>query len=586
MNFKQYNKNGVLDISMNDDLKNLSVLNLLYRRSPKLLVFAIFSGAVAGALYSLIIPFLLRELNKAETEAFSSLSQQAAIFFLLCISILTAKATSVIVVNNIAKSAVAELRIQLAKKINRMALFNVEEIGFARLLNVLVGDVNSFSAAAVAIPMLLVSAVTVIGMLVYLAIFNVYIFLMVLSAIFFGVFIFRFPVSMASGIYEKVRVLRDVVQENVRGLVLGAYELKLNKDKAKTYIEEELVAPQRDSAKLEKLGDAVLHIAGTASDLLSFFIIGFMVFILPAFINLPASETYGIVMALLYISGPVANIMGMLQHLKVGQIALKRINELSDVLEDSCAANDTVNPIGSWYRFGVRGVTYNYNKADASQEYKFSLGPVDLWFKKSQINFIVGGNGSGKSTLSKILSLHYAPSDGEIMFDDQKVNFSNIVDARSKISVIYSNYFLFPKIYNKSMDANENLINEYINLLGLNGKTEFVNGRFSTTKLSDGQRRRLALLVSLLEDKDIYIFDEWAADQDPEFKRIFYKKILKELKLKNKLVIVVTHDDRYFECADRVIIMEDGNILEIKDNSLNFSLPEELVPSDPQTLQN
>ena len=173
---------------MNDDLKNLSVLNLLYRRSPKLLVFAIFSGAVAGALYSLIIPFLLRELNKAETEAFSSLSQQAAIFFLLCISILTAKATSVIVVNNIAKSAVAELRIQLAKKINRMALFNVEEIGFARLLNVLVGDVNSFSAAAVAIPMLLVSAVTVIGMLVYLAIFNVYIFLMVLSAIFFGVF--------------------------------------------------------------------------------------------------------------------------------------------------------------------------------------------------------------------------------------------------------------------------------------------------------------------------------------------------------------------------------------------------------------
>ena len=266
---------------------------------------------------------------------------------------MTAKATSVIVVNNIAKSAVAELRIQLAKKINRMALFNVEEIGFARLLNVLVGDVNSFSAAAVAIPMLLVSAVTVIGMLVYLAIFNVYIFLMVLSAIFFGVFIFRFPVSMASGIYEKVRVLRDVVQENVRGLVLGAYELKLNKDKAKTYIEEELVAPQRDSAKLEKLGDAVLHIAGTASDLLSFFIIGFMVFILPAFINLPASETYGIVMALLYISGPVANIMGMLQHLKVGQIALKRINELSDVLEDSCAANDTVNPIGSWYRFGV-----------------------------------------------------------------------------------------------------------------------------------------------------------------------------------------------------------------------------------------
>lgn len=572
---------------MKSDQQKISMLTLLYKYSPKLLVFAVVVGAIAGSLYSLIIPFVLHGLNQqahSSNALLGAIDQyQAEFFFGVCLFILTAKAASVIIVNNIAKSAVAELRINISQKINRMMIKNIESVGFPRLLNILTDDVNNLAAAAVAIPMLLVSIVTVVGMLGYLATLNIYIFLIVLGAIFLGVFMFQIPVAMASGVYQKARALRDVIQEGLRGLVMGAYELKLNKSKSETYIENEIITPQRESAKLEKVGDAVLHIAGTSSDLLSFFIIGMIVFVLPKYMHFPISESYGVVMALLYIAGPVASILGMLQHLNVGQIALQRINDLNFFEEDSSGVQ-SADPFTSWSEFSVKDVTYKYSSQDENSERAFSLEPISLVFCAGQVNFIVGGNGSGKSTLSKLLSLHYTPASGGVYFDESKVDAENALHARSKISVIFSNYYLFGKLYRTFTPEDENKINGYLESLGLKGKTEFVDGYFTTTQLSDGQRRRLALLVALLEDKDIYIFDEWAADQDPEFKNIFYRDILQDMKKNNKLVIVITHDDRYFDCADRVIFMEDGkmigeksdfsNAYTISSTSLNRLLPE------------
>jgi putative ATP-binding cassette transporter len=559
---------------MESKRNNVSIFTLLFNFSPKILVFAVVVGAIAGALYSLIIPFVLRKLQQDRSMDLpaSIVDQyQVVIFFGLCLLILISKATSVILVNNIAKSAVAELRINMARKINRMLIENVESIGFSRLLNILTDDVNNLSAAAIAIPMLLVSTVTVVGMLGYLATLNFYVFLVVLGAIFLGVFMFKIPVAMASGLYDRARGLRDVIQEGLRGLVNGAYELKLNKNKSTFYIDGELASPQRESAKLEKIGDAVLHMAGTSSDLLSFFIIGMVVFVLPHYLHFPVAESYGVVMALLYIAAPVTNILGMMRQLNVGHIALRRINYLSSFEEDSYTGDPT-KPLDTWLDYNVRDVTYIYPTQDSSQGRGFFLEPVSLSFKAGQINFIVGGNGSGKSTLSKLLSLHYVPSAGGIFFDNEQVTAENILQARSRISVIYSNYYLFRELYRDVSCTDVDKINNYIDMLGLTGKTEFINGRFTTTKLSDGQRRRLALLVALLDDKEIYIFDEWAADQDPEFKNIFYKKILQDMKNNNKLIIVVTHDDRYFDCADRVVFMEDGKMIGQKYFSVDCKL--------------
>ena len=542
--------------------RSTTLLSLLFNHSPYLLPFAIFIGVVAGGLYSLIIPFVLSGIDSNSSNLTENVSyfgiSIATLYFCIVSVILVSKAFSVILVNNIAKSAAADLKISIAKKINAMNIGDVEKIGFSKLINILNDDINNITVASVAIPMLLVSTVTVIGMLTYLAFLDIRMFLLVIAALVIGVLIFQIPVRMASGNYRRSRAVKDDIQEGVRGLVMGAYELKLDDRKSKSYLFEEIETPQKKSVRLEKIGDAIIHLAGSSSDLLSLFVIGFIVFILPVYIDSTAGKITGVVMALLYIAGPVAHILGVMGQLQVGRISLARIQELDAYSEEKISHSQSLDEFDGWNSLFIKNVGYQYPQVGG--EVPFSISDINLEFKKGEVVFIVGGNGSGKTTLSKILSLHLRPLHGGLFFDEIKITSKNLQSARSLVGVIYSNYFLFKKIYKNNEHISSEKINFYIKKLGLEGKTEYKNGYFSTIKLSDGQRRRLALLVALVEDRDIYVFDEWAADQDPGFKKLFYETILPEFKLWDKLVIVITHDDRYFDCADRVIHMEDGRI--------------------------
>lgn len=558
---------------------NIHLFGFLYEQSPKALLLAIFLGAIAGSFYGLIIPFVLSGIsNKTNIDNFSLFDKghREVNFFLICFIILFAKAISVILINNIAKSATAELRIKISKKINESSIKKIEDIGFSKLIVLLTEDANNVCTAAVAIPMVIISVVTVIGMLGYLCSLNTSVFFIVVIAIVVGVILFKIPVAMAAKLYNKARDLRDFLQESMRGLVFGAYELKLERGKSKTYIHEEISTPQMRVSSLEKLGDAVFHAAGASSDLLSFFIIGFVVFYLPGYLQYPITDNYGVVMVLLYIAGPITNILGTLQNLNMGQVSLNRILKLEN-LDNEFAEGNSIDRIGCWKEFRLEAIAYQYTNLSLYEGNNFSLSPLNISFKPGEIVFIVGGNGSGKSTLAKIISMHYTPGSGGVYFDNVAINSKNIVSAREKVSVIFSNYYIFDKFYRDLTDKETSKINYYLSVLGLKDKTQFIDNRFTTTKLSDGQRRRLALLIALLDDKEIYIFDEWASDQDPEFKRIFYQEILPDMKKNKKLVIVITHDDRYYQCADRVIFMEDGKLIGIKPHAETEMHEHELI---------
>jgi ABC-type siderophore export system, fused ATPase and permease components len=97
--------------------------------------------------------------------------------------------------------------------------------------------------------------------------------------------------------------------------------------------------------------------------------------------------------------------------------------------------------------------------------------------------------------------------------------------------------------------------------LQLTQKVTLKEGKFSTLALSTGQRKRLALLVAWLEDRPFYLFDEWAADQDPAFREVFYHQLLPALTARGKAVVVITHDDRYFHLADRCLKLEWGQLV-------------------------
>jgi putative ATP-binding cassette transporter len=213
----------------------------------------------------------------------------------------------------------------------------------------------------------------------------------------------------------------------------------------------------------------------------------------------------------------------------------------------------------SWHTLELKGVvrSYHLEKDDSS----FILGPINLTLTPGELVFISGGNGSGKTTLAKLLAGLYPPEAGEIRLDGQAIKDGNVNDYRELFSVVFSDFYLFESLLGLETPKLDDQARAYLSQLQLESKVQVKDGVFSTVDLSQGQRKRLALLTAYLEDRPIYLFDEWAADQDPLFKEVFYYQLLPEMKAKGKTVIVISHDDRYYSVGDRLIKLDSGQLV-------------------------
>ncbi|MGA9378446.1 MAG: cyclic peptide export ABC transporter, partial [Phormidium sp.] len=213
----------------------------------------------------------------------------------------------------------------------------------------------------------------------------------------------------------------------------------------------------------------------------------------------------------------------------------------------------------SWHCLELRGVTHAYGSDRENLD--FTLGPVDLKFKPGEVVFLIGGNGSGKSTLAKLITGLYIPESGKICLDEQQINQPNREWYRQHFSVVFSDFYLFERLLGFAQYNLDSVAEGYLRQLQLDHKVKVENGKLSTTALSQGQRKRLALLTAYLEDRPIYLFDEWASDQDPIFKELFYTEFLPKLRNKGKLVLVISHDDQYFDLGDRIIKLDYGKVI-------------------------
>jgi len=213
--------------------------------------------------------------------------------------------------------------------------------------------------------------------------------------------------------------------------------------------------------------------------------------------------------------------------------------------------------MSSFSTISFHGVCFHYKDPDGKAS--FQVGPIDGEIRRGEVLFLVGGNGSGKTTLLKLFTALYLPTQGAMYLDDVEIGPANIQSYRNLFSAIFSDFYLFEKLHGLSA-ADPERINQLLRLMEISDKTAFIEGRFTNIHLSTGQRKRLALVVSYLEEKPVYVFDEVAADQDPEFRRYFYEALLPELKNSGKTVVVVSHDDRYFHAGDRVLQMDYGKL--------------------------
>ncbi|MEO0949483.1 MAG: cyclic peptide export ABC transporter, partial [Cyanobacteria bacterium J06641_5] len=288
-------------------------------------------------------------------------------------------------------------------------------------------------------------------------------------------------------------------------------------------------------------------------------VIGLVLFLLPHYLSLPPGTIAGYVLAMLYVRASLLSIVDTLPKLSEAAVALQKIESVGlDLSADPIDTSIAERPPSAWRSLKLVNVVHRYYHERADDF--FALGPLSLEFQPGELVFLVGGNGSGKTTLAKLLVGLYPPESGEIYLDGEVIGDRTQAKYSQLFTAIFSDFHLFEDLLGFSDRDLDERARHYLAKLHLDNKLDIWNGKLSTTALSRGQQQRLALLVAYLEDRPFYVFDEWAANQDPVFKDLFYTQFLPELIAKGKTVLAISHDDRYFHLGDRVLKLTDGQL--------------------------
>ncbi len=539
----------------------MTIFHFLKKESDKPLLKMGLLTAVSG----LSSTGVLAVINlAAQSESGKSLNISYLLMFVAVVGIFITSQKFILVEGVILiEDILNNLRIRLSDKIRQTDLLNIEKIGKAKIYNRLTQESALISQMSVYLITALQSGIMLIFIFGYIAYLNLTAAVILLAMLAIGVMLFN---KNNIKVYAELDATNKAELEyfnSLTDILDGLKEIKLNRKKS-----NDLFSHYRKIStvvqKLKVSTGYLFSVNMVFSQAFIYIVLGAIVFVLPQLNANFSKEIISTTTAMLFAIGPLSSLVSMIPPYEKLNLAVENIYELEDQL-DQYSNHNEVQPIDGENRFKnfnrieLRGLYFEYHDAEIYDN--FSIGPIDLTINRGEILFLVGGNGCGKTTLLKALTMLYNKLDsGSIFVDDKLVDDSNYLEYRELYSAIFYDFHLFDKLYGlENIDPKR--VNDLLKLMEIDKKTEFKVDRFTIQNLSTGQRKRLALIVTFLEDKPIYIFDEWAADQDPQFKNYFYDILLHKLKAEGKTVIAVSHDDRYFHVADRVVKMDYGKIV-------------------------
>jgi len=464
----------------------------------------------------------------------------------------------------ITEAAIASVRLRLADKIRRSDLAALESIGEADIHARISRDTAAIAQATRPLFAAAQGAVMILCTIGYIAIVSpVAMLLCVVLIAAGGAKYLKDKAAYEKGLQEASQ-REDELSESLNGLLRGFKELRINKAKSDDVYGEF----QSTITRVREVRNLVMVLFSNNIIFIEMFfllLLGAMVFVLPVLATSFTGSATKIVAAILFFFGPLANVVSMVPVLAQVNVTVDNLERLEATLDKALAhsAGQETSPQIDMTGFkSIRFERVRFDYQDPDGNVTFQVGPVDGEVRRGEVLFLVGGNGSGKTSLLKLLTALYWPAEGKILVDDVEIGPANIQSYRNLFSAIFSDFYLFEKLHGLR-DAAPERVNALLAAMDLSHKTTFSNGRFSETRLSTGQRKRLALVVAYVEDKPVYVFDELAADQDAHFRDYFYGTLLPELKKAGKTLVVVTHDDRYYHVADRVLVMDFGRLQEL-----------------------
>lgn len=468
----------------------------------------------------------------------------------------------------VVESVVERVRLRIADKIRYADLASIENIGRAPIYNAVSTHAITISNGAAGV----ITAVTASALLCWASLVIFFIsapaFLILTGAIILVLLIFNANRAKANSWFKAAVQEDNQFMQLFGDLMDGFKELKMDSEKISDFVggrvEPSAAEVRKSRIKAELTIDRSILIANTAL----FIVLAALISLLPVFSPDQTSKLPSLITFVVFIFGPLGNVVGLYPSLNQAINSIREIQRVEKRL-DSIYQQGLADPSSAagaalpFERLNCAAVSFGYR--DERGLPSFSLEPLDFQLSRGELVFIAGGNGSGKSTFLKVLAGLYQPAHGKITVNDVIVGHDNRQSYRHLFSCVFSDFHLFDRLYGiRRVDYD--LVRELLELTNLSHKTSIVDRQITNLRLSSGERKRLALVLSLLEDKPILLLDEWAAEQDPIFRRKFYREILPGLKRRGKTVVAVTHDDDHYDVADRVLRMQFGKFVSASPN--------------------
>jgi putative ATP-binding cassette transporter len=540
----------------------VDVIRTLYRESPEAWKRTLAVAGAAGVANAAILAIINRGASLASSDGGQLGLRLVVLFFLAMLGFYAGKRYALTQASVIVEDMVQRRLIRVCDRIRASELELVEHLGRGELYTKIAQDTSLISQSGLILVNAAQQAFVLIFCLVYIAWLSLPAFVATIATLAIGLVIYARHSEALAALFARLTVRQAEAVDALGHMVDGFKEVRLNQKKSDAVFDalSKISLALRD-LKIEVQLATCVDIM--FSDLVFYSLLSVIVFLLPRLV-----PTYGAVVlmttaAVLFIIGPMQMVVQAAPVFQRATNALKNIDDLERRLaEGTRNAVDRRAPRPSYAGFqtvSLDSACFTYPTVAGATA--FSVGPLTLQINRGETVFLVGGNGSGKTTILKVLAGLYMPQRGGVKVDHDLLDHQKIQSYRELFSTVFSDFHLFDRLYGLE-GVDEARVHAVLREMELSEKTGYVDGRFTDLNLSTGQRKRLALAIGLLEDKDIMVFDEWAADQDPHFRKYFYDVVLKSLKDRGKTVIAATHDDRYWSVADRVIRLEYGAVVD------------------------
>lgn len=529
------------------------IISFLLKVSPRVVVLAIVASVLAGVTNTLLLAVISSALSGGNGRVWS--------FAGLVVAMLICRVGAMLLLTRLTLSYTLGLRMRLCRQVLATPLRKLEQLGPHRLLANITEDIPAITIALSSIPGLCMQIAILGACFLIMGWLSWKLLLAVIVYLTIGAAVYQWAVLRAARYIKLAREGADSLMKHFRALTDGMKELKLHNNRRDAFMNK-VLEPTAKSVMRYNMQANNIYVGNAASgQLLIFLLIGLLVFGPGRAFHVSSQILISYTLLVLYMVGPLEVVLNTVPNMNRALVSLQKVKhlglELSALPERIVVKPQTLRS-ANWKSLELDGITHAYNRENTDNT--FTLGPINLKFQPQEVVFIVGGNGSGKTTLAKLLIGLYSPEEGEIRLDGKAITDENREQYRQSFSVVFTDFFLFDSLLGLDDINLDGDARYYLEKLQLDQTVRVRDGVLSTINVSQGQRKRLALLTAYLEDRAIYLFDEWAADQDPVFKEIFYHQLLPELKARGKTVIVISHDDRYYHVADRIIKLDYGRI--------------------------